>query len=66
MTKTPSNTYGTIVKVSDASGTIVIDVWWNQDNTNNKNGQNGAIQCNSGWPKRLENEKSGITRIGDN
>ena len=31
----PSYAYGMILNPSDASGTIVIYIWWDQDNPNN-------------------------------
>ena len=53
--KNPSDASGTIVKPSDASGTIVIDVQWDQDDLNYKNIRNGAIQCDLGRSRILEN-----------
>ena len=57
-------TYGTILKPSYTFRTTVLDVWWDQDNSNEKDRQNGAIQCNSGQSKKLENKKSGTASIG--
>ena len=62
--KNPSDASGMTVKPSDASGTIVIDVWWDQEYPNNKNRQRSVILCDLGRSGRLENEKSGILRIG--
>ena len=53
------------MKLSDTSGTILLDVQWDQDDPNDKNRQNGAIRCDSGKSGRLENKKSGIIRIGE-
>ena len=53
-----------IVKPSYASGMIVIDVPWGQDNPNDMNRQNGVIQCDLGQSGRLKNKKNGISRIG--
>ena len=53
-----------IVKPSYAYGMIVIDVWWYQDNPNNKNRYNGEIQCDLGRSRKLENDKIIIARFG--
>ena len=59
-----SDTFGIIINLSYASVTIVIDVWRDQDDPNDKNRRKGAIRYNSGRSGRLDNEKSGIARIG--
>ena len=61
----PPDASVTIVKPSEAFGTILIDVLWDQNDPNNKNRKNGAIQCNLGRSEKLENEKIGISRIGE-
>ena len=54
-----------IVKLSDASGTILIDAWWDQDNPNDKNIRNVAIQDDlDNWRMRGV-ESQGLDQFND-
>ena len=54
-----------IVKLLDASGTILIDAWWDQDNPNDKNIRNVAIKDDlDNWRMRGV-ESQGLDQFND-